>query len=214
MATVAAMMYGSHRTTKSTRKDTQRSQPTQAPQSMIQQTQQTQLAQPVQMDQQQAFEYLSSTFCRALYDFETTETYSLSFRSGDIIEVLTKEESGWWDGYLRNQRGWFPSNFVEPISDAEAEAELSRLEYSTRAFEVNDSGVDINLRIRGGISEQDPGSLPDESTYTQSGVVYEDISDQPTRMAVAPNDFWLPEVDPNGMVCYRFHCYLLSFMQL
>ncbi|SPO23602.1 related to Guanyl nucleotide exchange factor Sql2 [Ustilago trichophora] len=66
-----------------------------------------------------------SFFVRALYDFESNDASSLSFQKGALIEVLTQLESGWWDGLLDNQvRGWFPSNYVEPISDHEAEVEL------------------------------------------------------------------------------------------
>ncbi|PWY99569.1 hypothetical protein BCV70DRAFT_223969 [Testicularia cyperi] len=68
---------------------------------------------------------MPSFFVRALYDFESNDASSLSFRKGALIEVLTQLESGWWDGLLDNQiRGWFPSNYVEPISDQEAEMEL------------------------------------------------------------------------------------------
>ncbi|SNX83876.1 related to Guanyl nucleotide exchange factor Sql2 [Melanopsichium pennsylvanicum] len=66
-----------------------------------------------------------SFFVRALYDFESNDSSSLSFQKGALIEVLTQLESGWWDGLIDNQvRGWFPSNYVEPISDQEAELEL------------------------------------------------------------------------------------------
>ncbi len=66
-----------------------------------------------------------SFFVRALYDFTSTDSSSLSFRKGALIEVLTQLESGWWDGLLGNDvRGWFPSNYVEVISDEEAEREL------------------------------------------------------------------------------------------
>ena len=51
-------------------------------------------------------------FCRALYDYEAQVPSELSFRRDDIIEVLSQEPSGWWDGLLRNERGWFPSNYV------------------------------------------------------------------------------------------------------
>ncbi|EPQ30337.1 uncharacterized protein PFL1_01863 [Pseudozyma flocculosa PF-1] len=67
-----------------------------------------------------------SFFVRALYDFESSDASSLSFRKGAVIEVLTQLESGWWDGLMDNDvRGWFPSNYVEPISDEEAELELA-----------------------------------------------------------------------------------------
>ena len=45
-------------------------------------------------------ENLSTFFCRALYDYASTDESSLSFRRGAVIEVLTRLESGWWDGLL------------------------------------------------------------------------------------------------------------------
>ncbi|KAG6868619.1 hypothetical protein C0993_000209 [Termitomyces sp. T159_Od127] len=59
-------------------------------------------------------------FCRALYNYEAHDRSALSFRCGDIVEVLTQEPSGLWDGLLRDERGWFPSNYVEVISDDDA----------------------------------------------------------------------------------------------
>ena len=82
-------------------------------------------------DQPQAGDeqYISTFFCRALYDYQTNDSSSLSFHKGDIIEVLTRLESGWWDGLLNEERGWFPSNYVTVISDQEAEAALNGSEY-------------------------------------------------------------------------------------
>lgn len=54
---------------------------------------------------------------RAVYDFEATDESALSFRAGDVIEVLTLLPSGWWDGMLGANRGWFPSNYVEDYED-------------------------------------------------------------------------------------------------
>ena len=69
-------------------------------------------------------QYLSAVFCRALYDYQSRDASSLSFRKGDIIEVLTQLDSGWWDGLLHDERGWFPSNYVAPVSEEELEQEL------------------------------------------------------------------------------------------
>lgn len=69
----------------------------------------------------------TSLFCRALYDFKdpSLENSVLSFRQNDIIEVLTQKSSGWWDGLLGDERGWFPSNYITLILDEEAELALS-----------------------------------------------------------------------------------------
>jgi son of sevenless-like protein len=66
-----------------------------------------------------------SFFVRALFDFSGQDTSSLSFKRGDVIEVLNTLPSGWWDGLLDDERGWFPSNYVQPITEQEAEAALS-----------------------------------------------------------------------------------------
>ncbi|KAL7423553.1 cell division cycle-related protein [Cryptotrichosporon argae] len=58
---------------------------------------------------------------RARFDFEATDASALSFRAGDVIEVLTTLESGWWDGMLGNARGWFPSNYVEDLDEVFAD---------------------------------------------------------------------------------------------
>ncbi|KAI9264221.1 SH3 domain-containing protein [Phascolomyces articulosus] len=61
--------------------------------------------------------------CRvqARYPFNSNDPSSLSFEQGDYIEVLTKLDSGWWDGWCNGIRGWFPSNYVETVEDYEHE---------------------------------------------------------------------------------------------
>nr|CAG8439138.1 9157_t:CDS:10 [Entrophospora candida] len=54
----------------------------------------------------------SALFVRALYDFNSTDSSSLSFKKNDIIQVLTQSETGWWDGLCGGKRGWFPSNYL------------------------------------------------------------------------------------------------------
>lgn len=56
-----------------------------------------------------------SVFVRALYDFNATNPSELSFQSGQVIEVLERHSSGWWDGMINNRRGWLPSNYVTPV---------------------------------------------------------------------------------------------------
>eukprot|EP00002_Diphylleia_rotans_P012413 TRINITY_DN2428_c0_g1_i1.p1 TRINITY_DN2428_c0_g1~~TRINITY_DN2428_c0_g1_i1.p1 ORF type:complete len:1093 (+),score=254.33 TRINITY_DN2428_c0_g1_i1:94-3372(+) len=52
---------------------------------------------------------------RALYNYEPQQSDELSIRVGDIITVLLEDESGWWEGELKGNRGVFPSNYVQPI---------------------------------------------------------------------------------------------------
>lgn len=49
----------------------------------------------------------------ALHDFHSTNETCLSFSAGQIIKVFNRDESGWWDGEIDGERGWFPSNYVD-----------------------------------------------------------------------------------------------------
>lgn len=49
----------------------------------------------------------------ALHDFASSNSTCLSFRAGQVIKVFNRDQSGWWDGELDGQRGWFPSNYVD-----------------------------------------------------------------------------------------------------
>ncbi|KAA1096139.1 hypothetical protein PGT21_005999 [Puccinia graminis f. sp. tritici] len=70
----------------------------------------------------------------ALYDFPATTPSTnrcLSFKAGQVIRVVNRDKSGWWDGEMIQtskaanvstdgrfppaKRGWFPSNYVSPI---------------------------------------------------------------------------------------------------
>ncbi|KAI8986206.1 ras guanine nucleotide exchange factor domain-containing protein [Trametes punicea] len=50
----------------------------------------------------------------AMHDFSPQQqnVTCLSFRAGQVIHVLNRDSSGWWDGELDGRRGWFPSNYV------------------------------------------------------------------------------------------------------
>lgn len=50
----------------------------------------------------------------AMHDFipDNNNATCLSFRAGQVIHVLNRDASGWWDGELEGVRGWFPSNYV------------------------------------------------------------------------------------------------------
>jgi len=47
--------------------------------------------------------------CKALYDYSAGDATELSFSAGDVINILQKDESGWWQGELNGVIGVFPS---------------------------------------------------------------------------------------------------------
>ncbi|KAG7088315.1 hypothetical protein E1B28_012325 [Marasmius oreades] len=63
-------------------------------------------------------EELMPEYVLAMHDYTQPEgSTCLSFRAGQVIHVLNRDSSGWWDGELEGKRGWFPSNFVNAEFD-------------------------------------------------------------------------------------------------
>jgi Variant SH3 domain len=60
---------------------------------------------------------LTDDSVRAVYDYRPDDETLLGFAKGDIIEVISTLETGWWDGILNGKRGWFPSNYVAQGGD-------------------------------------------------------------------------------------------------
>lgn len=50
----------------------------------------------------------------AMHDFtpDHRSATCLTFHAGQVIHVLNRDPSGWWDGEVDGRRGWFPSNYV------------------------------------------------------------------------------------------------------
>jgi len=54
--------------------------------------------------------------CRALYEYTGGGESDLVFGEGAVITILNDSDpSGWWEGELNGQVGYFPSNFVERV---------------------------------------------------------------------------------------------------
>jgi hypothetical protein len=50
----------------------------------------------------------------ARHDYQPTEEGCIPLKRGEILLVMNRDDSGWWDGisYESRQRGWFPSEYV------------------------------------------------------------------------------------------------------
>jgi len=60
-----------------------------------------------------SFKSSSSVFAVALYDYLADGPTELNVKEGDLIELIRRDSSGWWNGRDRNGRiGWFPSTFA------------------------------------------------------------------------------------------------------
>ncbi|KAF8931255.1 hypothetical protein BGZ47_000160 [Haplosporangium gracile] len=118
---------------------------------------------------------------RALYPYvsEDPNTISLSFDADDLIQVVTQLDSGWWYGFCNQARGWFPSNFVEEItqSDLENDSEEGDEDKSEDNNNDNDITEDVHDHDTNGhhahvlehdLDDQDPTDS-DEETANSNG---------------------------------------------
>lgn len=48
----------------------------------------------------------------AVWDRSAQESDDLSFKVGDVIEILDMSDDVWWQGSVNNTVGWFPASFV------------------------------------------------------------------------------------------------------
>ncbi|KAL3969999.1 wingless-type MMTV integration site family, member 1 [Sarotherodon galilaeus] len=53
--------------------------------------------------------------CKAIYSFTPEHDDELALNEGDLLDVYSKEENGWWFGMLNGQTGHFPSTYVEEL---------------------------------------------------------------------------------------------------
>ncbi|CEH19486.1 Ras1 guanine nucleotide exchange factor [Ceraceosorus bombacis] len=99
----------------------------------------------------------------ALHDFASSNATCLSFAAGQVIKVFNRDTSGWWDGELDGQRGWFPSNYVdeEGIGFGSPEASDMRLELAgdgerDTSQPYNGRGLGLSVQTQQ-VNKQRPG---------------------------------------------------------
>ena len=51
--------------------------------------------------------------CRAQFDDDAQGDQELSFKAGDVIKILYKEDDTWWCGEFNGKKGMFPKVFVD-----------------------------------------------------------------------------------------------------
>ncbi|KII90989.1 hypothetical protein PLICRDRAFT_174334 [Plicaturopsis crispa FD-325 SS-3] len=82
---------------------------------------------------------LGSEYVLAMHDYSPDQASAtcLAFRAGQVIHVLNRDSSGWWDGELEGRRGWFPSNYVNADMNTSAEEDTTRVPRQRHAHTVS-----------------------------------------------------------------------------
>ncbi|GES60085.1 cell division control protein Cdc25 [Aspergillus terreus] len=137
-------------------------------------------------------------FVRAMYDYDADDHTSLSFRRGDVIQVLNQLETGWWDGVINNSvRGWFPSNYCTIITDP------SELEEE----QVSHGREDADASADSGAGEEDYDEERDDDEVDSAGNPRDSQPILPIEGTGPPNEqeeaaFWIPQATPDGRLYY------------
>jgi myosin-1 len=50
---------------------------------------------------------------KAIYPFKSQEAGEIEFEKGDLLEIVEKDENGWWLAKHNGIEGWVPSNYLE-----------------------------------------------------------------------------------------------------
>ncbi|CAI5672676.1 unnamed protein product [Oreochromis niloticus] len=53
--------------------------------------------------------------CKAAFSYVPQHEDELELKIGDVIEIISEVEEGWWEGVLNGKTGMFPSNFTKEI---------------------------------------------------------------------------------------------------
>lgn len=124
-------------------------------------------------------------YVRALYDYEADDRTSLSFHEGDVIQVITQLESGWWDGVINGVRGWFPSNYCQTITSPDELPELDQQE--------NPAPDNIDDEYDDDPYDDDDGETSELEELPLEGTTVGEKSKA---------DYWIPQATPDGRLFY------------
>ncbi|XP_054481663.1 neutrophil cytosol factor 1 [Anoplopoma fimbria] len=70
---------------------------------------------------------------RVIADFEKTSKYEINVHTGDLVEIVEKNQNGWWFCQCESKRGWIPASYLEPL-DGPEEAEEDEPNYEGELF--------------------------------------------------------------------------------
>ncbi|XP_040828720.1 neutrophil cytosol factor 1 isoform X2 [Ochotona curzoniae] len=70
---------------------------------------------------------------RAIANYEKRSASEMALATGDVVDIVEKNESGWWFCQMKTKRGWVPASFLEPL-DSPDEAEDPEPNYAGEPY--------------------------------------------------------------------------------
>lgn len=58
---------------------------------------------------------------RVIADFTKTSKHEINLHAGDLVEIVEKNQNGWWFCQLESKHGWVPASYLEPLDTPEEE---------------------------------------------------------------------------------------------
>ncbi|KAJ0061885.1 hypothetical protein NL108_013747, partial [Boleophthalmus pectinirostris] len=88
---------------------------------------------------------------RVIADFTKTSKHEINLHTGDLVEIVEKNQNGWWFCQLESKHGWVPASYLEPLDGPEEEEEPEpdyegELYVTTRAYKAEQED-EISLEI-------------------------------------------------------------------
>ncbi|KAK7498529.1 hypothetical protein BaRGS_00010189 [Batillaria attramentaria] len=77
---------------------------------------------------------------KAIYNFDASQDDELSFRSGDVLKVKSKEDPNWYSAELNGRKGFIPSTYVQMEPHDWYKGKMSRTEAESFLMRTNSSG--------------------------------------------------------------------------
>ncbi|KAF2429771.1 guanine-nucleotide dissociation stimulator CDC25 [Tothia fuscella] len=136
-------------------------------------------------------------YVRALYDYDADDRTSLSFRQGEVIQVITQLESGWWDGIINNVRGWFPSNYCQLLNGPVPSGHMPEGGNMNGQIDDSASSNDGTEEYEDAYEEDFASESSSHRSRTR-GTMGSVTSEQEQEEAA----FWIPQATPDGRLYY------------
>ncbi|KAK7881627.1 hypothetical protein WMY93_030036 [Mugilogobius chulae] len=117
--------------------------------------------------------------CKAAFSYAPQHEDELELKIGDIIEIITEVEEGWWEGVLNGKTGMFPSNFTKEIV---LDADSTSIDTSQEDLRKPTSKDSPGSESDGADSRSDTGSVEIQPKKIK-GFGFGDIfKDQPIKL--------------------------------
>ncbi|KAJ7755059.1 ras guanine nucleotide exchange factor domain-containing protein [Mycena maculata] len=132
---------------------------------------------------------MCSVLC--MYDFQSTDSDHLPFRKNEILEVVKKEDTGWWAAMRRggDAIGWIPQAFVNPLSEEMTE-KLWNVREELRVYEYDAeqlyNGAPTVLPNHDWYKDNSPDPSPIPSPAFNGSAVRETYPSSPGRRPYPP----------------------------